>query len=109
MTIPEIVEDVIKLVGESDRKFIQANREDMESVWFDSAFSRWIRNEYKLWSPDNPLTMLNYVPELRKVQINEHGDLVDDAEGVECDCNPRHPDSVSAKIQKEVYQRIRAE
>lgn len=104
----EIVEDILRKLSEEDRNYIRANRKEIEAVYFDGSFGRWIRNQYNLWDEANPHTMLNYVPQMEKWSDPDFPNVVIEGD-TECDMNPKHPDNFSGNIRKEVYRRIRAQ
>lgn len=85
----QIVEDLLKNLHPTKLgSLAEFKFEDL--IQLHHSFGRMIRNEYKLWNQNNPLTLLDYVPQL------EGG----------CDVNPKHPDAVSFRIMQQVHNKL---
>lgn len=87
LTKQQIVNNIIATMEDESRIALQ-NMAIGDLYQFHHSTGRHIRNHYLLWDPQNPLTMLDYVPELRE----------------DVDYNPKHPDAVSMDIMKEVWR-----
>lgn len=89
-SVDEIVEDILlyNLDEKAKHEFRTLAEEDL--IYLHSGFGREVRNQYQLWEPSNPLTMLNYTPQIE--------------DGV--DVNPKHPDAVSFDVIKEIWRRL---
>lgn len=88
-TLNEIVDDAYSKLDADEIAFLKEYpRDQLLSV--HNWYGRYLRNEYSLWAEDNPLTMLDYVSEMK--------------EGV--DCCPRHPDQMSMTILERIWERI---
>lgn len=83
----QIVDDIVKTTTFRD---IGILREQLESPYVHRHIGEWIRNQYKLWYPDNPHTMQRHVP----VIINH------------CDTSEYHPDNYSAVIIDKLKKRM---
>ncbi len=85
-TLDEIVQAVFEDLQPSDFDVLkQVQRDDM--IQFHHSVGMFIRNQYLLWDENNPLTMLNYEPQV----VNG------------MDENPKHPDAVSQEILRRVW------
>ena len=90
LTLDEIVCDVLlyKLTETAKQELRRLEYDDL--IQLHRTFGRDIRNEYKLWDENNPLTMKNY-----------QAVVVDNV-----DVNPKHPDSVSMQIIRQVWRKL---
>ena len=87
MTEEEIIQDIHKMItekwpDENKTEFFFGLYKGNDLIRYHHTFGQWIRNNYKLW--ENP-----WEPEIQGG----------------CDCSPNHPDQVSMRIIKEVWQR----
>lgn len=89
LTFNEIVDDIVSHLTDNERAILRETYRS-ELPIFHHSTGRHIRNYYDLWKDGNPLTTLNYVPEIRN--------------GV--DWSERHPDAVSTKIIEAVWERV---
>lgn len=89
LTFGEIVDDIVanRLGSGAEEDIIGCAEEELWRL--HHSFGRWIRNSYGLWLESNPLTN------------NDQSYVCD---GI--DHNPKHPDSVSFDIIREVYSRL---
>lgn len=90
-TFNEIVDDAFTNLDEESITFLKACEKD-QLISMHHWYGRHIRNHYELWNPENPLTMVDYVPE-----INEDG----------ADASARHPDQMSMSIIERLWQRAK--
>lgn len=93
MTFEEVVDDLerwaVRHPGEA--LWVKGLGERGALIETHHGFGRWVRNWYGLWREGNPLTMLDYRPQVEA--------------GV--DGNPKHPDAVSARLIEALYERLR--
>lgn len=96
LTLTEIVHDIVYNMHEKDREYLLAlPKKDL--IKLHHTWGQHIRNFYKLWDPNNPLTMKDYEPVVAIVG------------GIECDVSPKHPDAISSKIMSEVWTKLHTE
>jgi len=93
LTFDEIVVDLIQSLKLETKKAI-ANVDEQNLVSFHMTLGRAVRNNYKLWDEDNPLTT-----KWHKEPHNRH--IIS---GI--DYSEDHPDYVSGEIIKEVWRRV---
>ena len=90
----EIVDDVVsKMTVEDKLELSKLAARDM--IKFHHGVGTFIRNEYKLWDRNNPLTAIWFID-------NESGNEKYIKNGV--DCHPNHPDAVSMDILLEIWE-----
>jgi hypothetical protein len=94
MNFTEIVNDILHHLHAKDRTLIESlKKEDL--IRDHSYWGQHIRNFYRLWDPQNPLTLKDYSPILVRLE-----------NGVTIDANPKHPDAVSFKIIEAVWDAL---
>ena len=88
------VDDIPKRISDEDKKYFistgKRNPHNFKSIHMEIEFKRWIRNFYKLWDKNNPLTLKNYKEEIIKG----------------ADHNPKHPDNVSDIIYNKFVKNV---
>ena len=95
LTESEILADLHNIILPEDKQLLVATEQTMESVWLNMELGRFMRNKYKLWNKENPLTKNWYDnPEKRDIQNGT-------------DCSLDHPDNLSGKILKKFKSEIR--
>lgn len=82
MTFDEIVNDLLLYQWSEKDKQVLKNTPEKDLIMYHHSVGRWIRNHYKLWDKNNPLTLKDYQPNIQN--------------GV--DYSERHPDAISMKI-----------
>lgn len=97
LTFDEIVADVLRQLDDGSICTLRNMPRD-SMVVFHHGQGRYIRNEYKLWNPDNPLTK-----QWHKDREND-GKVGINASGV--DCHPQHPDAVSTEVLFAVWDKV---
>ncbi len=96
LTLQQIINDVFnKLTDEDKQNLSTLNKDDM--IKFHHGVGTFIRNEYKLWDRNNPLTSLWFID-------NESGNEQYIKDGV--DYHPCHPDEVSSEILIGIWKKI---
>lgn len=92
----QIIDDVVSKMTEEDKQELATLQyEDM--IKFHHGVGTFIRNEYKLWERNNPLTALWVID-------NESGNEKFIIDGV--DHHPCHPDAVSMDILYGIYEKV---
>lgn len=97
----QIVEDLYTNLEYEDRQALRKMYPNEESlVSLHHGYGTFIRNEYKLWEAENPLTQ-QWFTDCDEAQDGQHEFMVD---GV--DYHPQHPDEVSMDIIEEVWRKV---
>lgn len=91
-TYEELLEDLERWATRhhAERGQLLALGDRGELIQLHHSFGRWVRNWYGLWRENNPLTTLEYVPEV----VNG------------TDVSSRHPDAVSMRLIEDLYKRL---
>ena len=92
----QIIDDIVSKMTEEDKIELQTLQRN-EMFKFHNIVGRFIRNEYKLWNRDNPLTALWFIDE-------ESGNQDFMRNGI--DYHPCHPDQVSNEILEGVWDEL---
>ena len=98
MNINQIATEVFAQLQPADISVLQELADEKDTIQFHHSLGRSIRNEYKLWQPDNPLTKTWHEQQL--AGTNQH--IID---GV--DHHPEHPDHISTLIMYEIWKLAR--
>lgn len=96
LTKQQIVNEIVSKMTEEDKNELKTLHRD-EMFKFHNHVGRYIRNEYKLWNRDNPLTAVWFID-------NESGNEEFIRNGI--DYHPCHPDQVSTEILEGVWDEI---
>lgn len=91
MSYNEIIDDILLFGLDTDAKLAFRSIKESQLIDIHILAGQRIRATYKLWDDANPLTMLNYVPEL--------------VGGI--DVNPKHPENMSYSIIRTLWQRLK--
>ena len=91
-SISAIADDIFDSLKEIELQKLRETEPD-DVVMFHLSWGMWIRNHYKLWSEDHPLTTnWHKHPDQRKIE-----------NGV--DMSEDHPDAISMKIMERVHKK----
>lgn len=96
MSAPEIVNDLVNTLTDDDIKEWQKMPKS-DLIMLHHSLGQYIRNHYKLWERENPLTSVWVID-------NESGNETYIKDGV--DCHPNHPDQMSFSIIENVWDRL---
>jgi hypothetical protein len=80
-SVEAIAQRFVESLPKSERDYLRTTPNDPFGI-----MGRYIRNEFKLWDPNHPLT----------AHWHLHPDAREIIDGI--DCSPDHPDAVSAEI-----------
>lgn len=94
MTFEQIVDDIVSKMTDEDKTEL-SKLEAKDMIKFHHGVGTFIRNEYKLWERNNPLTALWVID-------NESGNEKFIVDGV--DHHPCHPDAVSMDILYGIWE-----
>jgi hypothetical protein len=95
LTESDILKDLHSVVSYKDQALLVAEDGSIESVFIDMELGRFVRNKYKLWNKENPLTK-NWF---------DNPETHDMREGI--DYSLDHPDNLSGKIIKKFKSEIK--
>jgi hypothetical protein len=96
-TFNEIVLEQVRGFTVDDKHYFQLLDTEDKCIPLHHTYGRHIRNYYKLWDKNNPLTKAWF--DARAAGSEEHMDR-----GV--DCHPEHPDQLSMAIIKAIWRSI---
>lgn len=91
LSFNEIVDDIILYGLDTKAKSTFRGLVEAELIALHVISGRAIRDKYRLTDVNNPLTMLNYVPDIQM--------------GV--DMNPKHPETTSYRVVHTIWQRLK--
>jgi hypothetical protein len=98
-TEDQVVEDMVKRVDlHSLNQLATFKKEELGQ--FHHTFGRWVRNFYRLWDPEHPLTRQWHLD--CKSGTNDYL-----KKGV--DYHPNHPDNMSMKLMYRLWHHVRME
>lgn len=99
LTEQEIVDACTAVMTDEDRAALK-NLYPTEKDLFvlHHGYGTFVRNEYKLWDPENPLTA-QWFKDCAEAPDRQHQYMEN---GV--DCHPLHPDQVSFEIIKKIWR-----
>ncbi len=98
LTREQIVDELYGKLLQKDKEVL-SNMREIELSSLHHGYGTWIRNTYKLWEKDHPLTK-----EWHAVSGTDHKYMDNGT-----DCHPDHPDQVSFEIIKDVHKRVKQE
>ena len=89
-TFDEIVEDLMLYKLDTVAVNVLRKMAESELIELHKLTGDTVRREYRLWDNSNPVTMLNYIPNMSM--------------GV--DVNPKHPEAMSYSIIRTIWKRL---
>ena len=94
-SISAYVDQIVDQLDEWSQQTLRKIKADQLHA-LHSSWGRAIRNEFKLWQPDHPLTK----------NWHDHPENRNMLNGV--DCSADHPDAISTRIMEGVWKKVNA-
>lgn len=99
MTIEKIAAEVVDTLKEDEIIYVLETVKDEDGmVLLHHGLGTYIRNHYKLWDENNPLTKQWFVD-------STNGVVTYIIDGV--DHHPKHPDMISFEVLKQIYRTLK--